>query len=93
MTTIYKNRVYGSPDLELSTAGKEIIPSRFANMNEGINYFKLYIGKSPCHISFNKGNFVYLEANQIFEIEWAYSCVILENEIPYHWIGNKRGIL
>lgn len=77
--------LYGSSDLQTSTAGVEIIPPNavVANFNIAV--------QAECHIIVNEGTPVYMRANQITAMEngTVFSCKIVESGIPFNWIGES----
>jgi hypothetical protein len=71
--------VCGSADLQTSTAGAEILDSKYIN-------FDLY-NDADCHIKVNGGSYIFIRALQGISVEVANSIKIQESGKKFNWIG------
>jgi hypothetical protein len=73
--------VCGSADLQTSTAGTEILDSKYIN-------FELY-NDSDCHVKVNGGSYIFIRALQGISVDVANSIKIQEDNKTFNWIGTK----
>ena len=80
----------GSNDLLVSVANEEILPLQ-DNGNPYSFYKFNFINRGACHVVINKGDVIYLDATQGFEMseidQPVQSFRIVESGISYNWIG------
>lgn len=74
--------IVGSPTLQTSVAGQEIIESPVFNFD--------ILNDQDCHMSFNGGAYIFVRANQGFQIDVVSSCIIQETGITFNYIGVRR---
>ena len=85
--------ILGSPDVQISIAKQEILPSPPANWTYPYYFYKLSFMNidEPCHISINNGNWIYLDKfmglNTDHKDMLVHSLRIQEGNIKFYWIG------
>ena len=83
MITNYRGgRVVGSPALQTSVAGEEIVPSTTKTV---INFELL--NDQNCTISLNGQDAIFVRASQGIKIPIVNSCKIIEADITFNWTG------
>ncbi|WP_226035592.1 hypothetical protein [Aquibacillus saliphilus] len=83
----------GSPDIEVSTSNKEIIPIKRENVRHVFYKFS-FKSFQDVHVKINGGDPIFLEANEWFTTEsedrYVDSLVIVEADINYRWLGGYK---
>ncbi len=85
ITNRYNGHLLGSPNIEISVAGQEILPS---DAKRVINFSIL--NTDECHININNSGWVFFRAGQgLLNMPVVTSIKIQEAGIEFNWIGVK----